>query len=365
MRPIKPIIKYPGGKSAELKIIKKYQPKIIDNYIEPFVGGGAVFFDTLPKNKSFINDSSKELMLYYKAIKNNDEKFITFLEKINNIWMETRNIIIDNKGSLINKFYNNTNEEITNFICDSLIITNVSFANFNEEYDNILIQKIKKSLSDKLKRTVVIAKKNHGISDEDLIDNIESGIKSGIYTFIRFLFNNYKDLNIDDSILASLYFFIREYCYSSMFRYNKKGFFNVPYGGISYNKKNLTTKINMMKSKNLSEKMLYTELYNNDFEVFLNSLSLNPDDFIFLDPPYDSDFSTYSNNKFNLHDHKRLRDFCKQTKAKFLLVIKNTENIHDLYKEFYIFSFDKKYSVSFMNRNNRNVNHLLITNYQI
>lgn len=107
MRPIKPIIKYPGGKSAELKIIKKYQPKIIDNYIVPFVGGGAVFFDTLPKNKSFINDSSKELMLYYKAIKNNDEKFITFLEKINNIWMETRNIIIDNKNEYLLRYIHN------------------------------------------------------------------------------------------------------------------------------------------------------------------------------------------------------------------------------------------------------------------
>ncbi|MHB7919902.1 DNA adenine methylase [Staphylococcus hominis] len=358
-------MKYPGGKSSELKIINKYQPEVINNYIEPFVGGGAVFFDILPKNKSFINDNSKELMLYYKALKNNDQKFINFLEKINNIWIETSNIITKNKSILINKFYINTNEELTSFICDSLIITNASFAVFNEEYDNVLISKIKKSLSDKMKRTVSIANKNNGISNEDLVDNIESGIKSGIYTFIRFLFNNYKILNIDDSILASLYFFIREYSYSSMFRYNKKGFFNVPYGGISYNKKNLTTKINMMKSKDLSEKMSYTELYNTDFEVFLNSLSLNSDDFIFLDPPYDSDFSTYSNNQFNLQDHKRLRDFCQKTNAKFLLVIKNTDYIYDLYKEFYIFSFDKKYSVSFMNRNNRNVNHLLITNYQI
>ncbi|PTK26546.1 DNA adenine methylase, partial [Staphylococcus hominis] len=59
-------MKYPGGKSSELKIINKYQPEVINNYIEPFVGGGAVFFDILPKNKSFINDNSKELMLYYK-----------------------------------------------------------------------------------------------------------------------------------------------------------------------------------------------------------------------------------------------------------------------------------------------------------
>lgn len=365
MRPIKPIMKYPGGKGSELKIIKEYQPKIINNYIEPFIGGGAVFFDTLPRNKAFINDSSKELMLYYQALKNQDENFINFLDKINTIWMETQKIVDNNENILINKYQTNTNEEITNFICDSLISTNFSFSIFNKEYSNILIPTIRKSLTKKLKRTIIISQKNNGISNKDIIDNIESGVKSGIYTFIRFLFNNSKNQQIDNSILAALYFFIREYSYSSMFRYNKKGHFNVPYGGISYNKKNLTNKINMIKSKDLSEKMSYTELYNTDFETFLNSINLNSNDFIFLDPPYDSDFSTYSNNKFNLYDHERLRNFCKHTKAKFLLVIKNTDYIYDLYKEFYIFSFDKSYSVSFMNRNNKNVNHLLITNYPI
>lgn len=36
---------------------------------------------------------------------------------------------------------------------------------------------------------------------------------------------------------AANFYFIREYCYGSMFRYNSKGEFNIPYGGMSYNKK--------------------------------------------------------------------------------------------------------------------------------
>ena len=55
----------------------------------------------------------------------------------------------------------------------------------------------------------------------------------------------------------------------------------------------------------------------------------------------------------------------KNTKAKFMLIIKNTGYIYELYKDsgFNIMSFDKKYLVSFMNRNNKNAKHLLITNY--
>ena len=47
-----------------------------------------------------------------------------------------------------------------------------------------------------------------------------------------------------------------------------------------------------------------------------------------------------------------------------LLIIKNTDFIYELYKDnFNITSFDKKYMVSFMNRNDRKAEHLIITNY--
>lgn len=62
----------------------------------------------------------------------------------------------------------------------------------------------------------------------------------------------------------------------------------------------------------------------------------------------------------------RLADYLiNRCKAKWMLVIKNTDFIHNLYNRpgIYINSFDKKYAVSFMNRNNRAVTHLLITNY--
>jgi DNA adenine methylase len=84
-----------------------------------------------------------------------------------------------------------------------------------------------------------------------------------------------------------------------------------------------------------------------------------------LDPPYDTEFSTYAGNEFNKNDQIRLANYLKKTKAKFMLVIKNTEFIYNLYnvKGFKIKSFDKKYLVSFQNRNDKDVEHLLITNY--
>ena len=89
-------------------------------------------------------------------------------------------------------------------------------------------------------------------------------------------------------------------------------------------------------------------------------------DFIFLDPPYDTEFNTYARNTFDKADQKRLADYLQsECEAKFMLIIKSTPYILSLYKNknLNIRVFDKKYLVSFMNRNNKNVQHLLITNY--
>ena len=163
---------------------------------------------------------------------------------------------------------------------------------------------------------------------------------------------------------AAVFFFVREYCYSSMFRYNAKGEFNVPYGGISYNRKDFQKKIDYILSPCIRNKLSNTQIFNLDFEEFLLKMNLAEDDFIFLDPPYDSDFSTYAGNTFGQKEQIRLCEYLKHTKAKIHLVIKNTEFIYSLYKDdFNIKSFNKKYTVSFMNRNEKDVKHLVITNY--
>ncbi len=56
----------------------------------------------------------------------------------------------------------------------------------------------------------------------------------------------------------------------------------------------------------------HTLIYNLDFEEFLNSFSLDENYFIFLDLPYDSEFSTYDNNSFDKNEQIRLRDCMKK-----------------------------------------------------
>lgn len=62
---MKPIIKYCGGKSREIKYFAKYFPDSFETYYEPFLGGGAVFFEFMPKH-AFLSDSNRQLMDFYK-----------------------------------------------------------------------------------------------------------------------------------------------------------------------------------------------------------------------------------------------------------------------------------------------------------
>lgn len=150
-----------------------------------------------------------------------------------------------------------------------------------------------------------------------------------------------------------------------MYRYNKEDKFNVPYGGIGYNIK-LKKKINYLKSIELINHLNNTEIFNLDFEDFFNINKPLKNDFIFLDPPYDSEFSTYAKNEFTQEDQKRLAKYLlEKCEAKWMLVIKNTDFIFELYNKpnINISDFDKQYLVSFKNRNDKTAKHLLIKNY--
>ena len=64
------MIKYRGGKSKEIKYFEDYMPSDYSRFIEPFVGGGAVFFYLEPSH-AVINDLNDRLIQFYKGVKNN------------------------------------------------------------------------------------------------------------------------------------------------------------------------------------------------------------------------------------------------------------------------------------------------------
>lgn len=83
----KPFVKWVGGKRQllrQFRMLDLYPPEHFDpkkgRYFEPFVGGGAVFFDLLPE-KAFLSDMNLELVTTYNVIKNDVEKLIKSLKK--------------------------------------------------------------------------------------------------------------------------------------------------------------------------------------------------------------------------------------------------------------------------------------------
>lgn len=330
---MKPFMKYPGGKTKEVPLVRTYMPLNIERYFEPFVGGGSVYFD-LNIHPSFINDFSFDLINLYTLVQQQDESLHNLLIIFDNIWhlLDEREI---NQNDLIG---------LENFLADDYL-KNCHQANARKQR---IIRKL--------------INEGHEL-DNNNINNIRiTARKTAFYMMVRKQYNLQPNNN---AMRAATYFFLREYCYSSMFRFSNNGEFNVPYGGMSYNNKFLINKIDEMFSVEMHNYMADTTIQQNDFEDFLNQYEFNDRDFIFLDPPYDSDFSTYDQNPFDRNEQIRLRDFLAHTNAKWMLIIKKTDFINELYRDFHVYEYGKNYMVSFKNRNDKIVSHLLITNYQL
>ena len=78
-----PFIKWAGGKTQLLDVIRERLPASFDSYYEPFIGGGAVFLKTCPQ-RAYINDINPQLINVYKQIKNEVESLITYINFLDN-----------------------------------------------------------------------------------------------------------------------------------------------------------------------------------------------------------------------------------------------------------------------------------------
>ncbi|MDR1973016.1 MAG: DNA adenine methylase [Treponema sp.] len=372
---LSPILKWPGGKERELRYISPLLPQCINNYYEPFVGGGAVY-TSIAARKYFINDKSDELISLYKSIADpGNAIFFDSIEEIIYNWNLLANVIENSRDFFIKTYIkfstDNTTEEKTKrkllaFIIDNKDQFNGMFSErFNFDIANFLTE-LQINLFRKIVRMKCLEQKKNRLPDHDILDNMETALKSAFYMHFRYIYNHIEKYEIDAFTKAAIFFFIRNFAYGGMFRYNSRGYFNAPYGGIQYNRKNLQKKVDYLKSKALSDMLSMTVIENLDFEDFLSKYKPEKNDLVFIDPPYDSEFSTYTKNEFGKHDQRRLSEYLlKKCHSKWMLVIKNTDLIRGLYfgRGLNIESFDKTYLVSFMNRNNKEAEHLLITNY--
>ncbi len=375
VRPVRltPLLKWAGGKEQELKHIYPLIPPF-NTYYEPFVGGGAVFF-SIQGDKKLINDKSPELVDLYRMVAESNQDFFWCLRALSNTWKCISELVDKNAVELVNMYRAYSNDMCSIEDVRERIFAFVSWhsGEFNRMVElffalnvKTFIFEIKRNLVSKTARMKAIESKKGKLCERDILANLESACKSAFYMYLRHLHNSTAEYQVLPSVAAAIFFFVRENAYASMFRYNSQGKFNVPYGGISYNRKDLTRKINYMQSAEMQKHLANTIIENMDFEAFLRKHEPQEDDFIFLDPPYDTEFSTYMRNEFDRKDQERLATYLlDECKAKFVLVIKNTTTIQKLYCNMglRITSFDKRYLVSFQDRNNREAEHLIITNY--
>ena len=89
-----PIVKWVGGKRQLMFELLKNMPKNYNRYFEPFIGGGALFFELQPNN-AYISDTNEELINLYQVVRDNINELIKDLKKhkiTKEYFMEIRNI---------------------------------------------------------------------------------------------------------------------------------------------------------------------------------------------------------------------------------------------------------------------------------
>lgn len=371
---LKPLIKYTGGKYKEYDKIKQYFPTEINNYYEPFFGGGGVYFrlhnENLISGKSYINDFSISLIEFYESI--SDDNFKIELDKISDAWDAIRDF-----GEKFFETYGDSfkhhmiEDKVSVFITDEIkefIETNISICNL-DTHGFSLYEKIIKSLKDKLSR---FKKKNISTDEaEDVTYKcITTCICQAFYFIIRDMYNDWNNRGNKDKYSknerSAQWMFIREYCFGSMFRFGANGDFNIPYGGFGYNSKCFTCKIENATTDEVKKLFKETNINCGDFESIINFWDFTEQDFMFLDPPYDSIFTDYDDNSFTREDHKRLAECLKHCKCKWLIAIGKTDFIAELYKDYNVVEYDKTYMYQAKGEyDSKHTTHLVITNYDI
>lgn len=240
----KPFVKWVGGKRQLLKQFRDlglYPPELFDStkntYYEPFVGGGAVFFDLLPE-RAELSDLNRELVITYNAIKNNIDELILSL-----------------KQHIYNKEY----------------YLEVRAKNVNE---------------------------------------------------------------LSDIEVASRFIFLNRTGFNGLYRVNKKGLFNVPFG--RYKNPVICDEENLRR---VSKELQNVIIKHQDYKSVLKNAQKG--DFIYFDPPYyplnhTSSFTAYTSESFLEKEQTELRDtFVELHKRGCYVMLSNSDTpfINDLYSD--------------------------------
>lgn len=159
--------------------------------------------------------------------------------------------------------------------------------------------------------------------------------------------------------------YLNKACFNGLYRVNSKNEFNVPFGKKTkvntYDIGNLITVSNYLTMNDI-------KILNVDFEDSVKDAQKG--DFIYFDPPYDSEtsiFNSYTEDGFGKEEQRRLAKVYKELSNKGCYVMlsnNNTTLIKELYKDFNIHIIEAKRSINSNGKKRGKVEEVIITNYK-
>ncbi len=204
---------------------------------------------------------------------------------------------------------------------------------------------------------------------EELISLLQTHENTSEYFYkIRELDRDSKSFSkLSNVEKASRFIYLNKTCYNGLFRVNRAGEFNTPFG--HYKTPNIVNEPALRAvSLYLNENnIIYT---SQDFEKFLANVEKGA--FVYLDPPYDpvslsSNFTGYTSLGFDRGEQIRLKNVCdelNQKGIKFLLSNSATDFIQKLYSDYSINIIKAKRSINSNATLRGNIDEVLIRNYE-
>ena len=197
------------------------------------------------------------------------------------------------------------------------------------------------------------------------LNRYETCHSEDFYYDIRNIDRDKKKFNrLVDYKRAARTIYLNKACFNGLYRVNSKNEFNVPFG------KKL--KVNTYEGQNLGIIHAYLnfsdiKILNTDFEEAVKDAKKG--DFIYFDPPYDSDtdtFNSYTEEGFGKDHQRRLAAVYKELSNRGCFVMLSNHNtvlVNELYKEFNIHIIEAKRNINSNGKKRGKVEEVIITNY--
>ncbi len=170
---------------------------------------------------------------------------------------------------------------------------------------------------------------------------------------------------LSDYTRAARTIYLNKACFNGLYRVNSKNEFNVPFGKKlkvnTYEGSNLITVSNYLTMNDI-------KILSVDFEEAVKDAKKG--DFIYFDPPYDSDtstFNSYTEEGFNKDEQRRLASVFKELDKRGCYVMLSNHNtllVNELYKEYHFHIIEAKRNINANGKKRGKVEELIITNYE-